>query len=301
MAAALAGCIVLGQLALGSGLVTHQHEVHWEPALLGHVNASLLSHRVWDSTVSWVNHEVHEIEMEFSTHKNVNKVTYVFLAMLFPCCGFDRCFMGQLLCGCLKFSTCGGFIVWAVLDYFFAFYLAVTMGSSVNNFGYQAEFDPTTIDGAFWVGLILFVLNAVQQMLSARNSVEQLKRQNELLETMENNSKGGAAKVSWMQQSMVLAPTFASRTLRKAGALSEQVTLPEVIGLFESLDKNGDGELSHQELREGLSALGTSEEQINTIMAVADSNEDGSIDRMEFLTAFGVQLQQTTTPRESNV
>jgi len=293
MATVLAGFVALGQVALGLGLVAHQgSDVDWAPALRGHANASLLSHRVWDSTATWVSHEVHEIEMQMATHEKVNKITYVLLAMLFPFCGFDRCFMGQVLCGCLKFSTCGGCICWAAVDYLFAFYVAVAMHRSVNQLGYQAQFDPATIDGAFWVGLALFILNALHQMIQVKHSHDQLQRQNEILTEMQNNSEG-AAEQNWLQQSLVLAPTFASRTLRKVGALSENVTLPEAIGLFESLDTNGDGELDYKELRDGLMALGASEEQINTIMQVADTNEDGHIDRMEFLQAFGVQIQPT--------
>ena len=38
------------------------------------------------------------------------------LATLLGLFGIDRCYLGYVTCGIFKFISCGGFVVWALLD-----------------------------------------------------------------------------------------------------------------------------------------------------------------------------------------
>lgn len=69
--------------------------------------------------------------------------------------GIDRCYMGQVLLGSLKGVTCGGFIIWAVIDYFVVGYYALMKTTSIGSFGYHAKFDQGAVEPAFWVFVLL--------------------------------------------------------------------------------------------------------------------------------------------------
>ena len=51
------------------------------------------------------------------THRNgVVLEVALCLSALAGCFGFDRCYLGYPTLGFLKFTTCGGFLIWWVLD-----------------------------------------------------------------------------------------------------------------------------------------------------------------------------------------
>ena len=57
---------------------------------------------------------------------------------------------------------------------------------------------------------------------------------------------------------------------------------------FIKFDKNGDGQLTHQELKEGIQSvpgIGLSIDDIEKAMSVIDSNNNGVIDYTEFIAA----------------
>merc|ERR1740117_2689263 len=46
-----------------------------------------------------------------------NKLVMMLIQMFgLGCCGIDRCYMGQVCCGVVKFITLGGLTVWAAID-----------------------------------------------------------------------------------------------------------------------------------------------------------------------------------------
>merc|ERR1712228_1107580 len=58
-----------------------------------------------------------EIELPPIDGTGVNKVLWVCAALIFGCCGLDRCLMGQVCCGCVKCLTLGGLGLWVTVDY----------------------------------------------------------------------------------------------------------------------------------------------------------------------------------------
>lgn len=64
--------------------------------------------------------------------------------------------------------------------------------------------------------------------------------------------------------------------------------ITELRGAFTKFDKNGDGQLTHQELLEGIQSvpeINLSIDDIEKAMSVIDSNNNGVIDYTEFIAA----------------
>lgn len=64
--------------------------------------------------------------------------------------------------------------------------------------------------------------------------------------------------------------------------------ITELRGAFTKFDKNGDGQLTHQELKEGIQSvpdIKLSIDDIEKAMSVIDSNNNGVIDYTEFIAA----------------
>merc|ERR1740121_101096 len=246
---------------------------------------------VWNGTLAgFVEAGVHEIEFEMADQVNVDKVLYVFLTMVLGC-GCDRCFMGQVGCGVLKFVTCGGCGVWALIDYILAMYLAVTKRESVNALGYSATFDPKTIDGAFYVSLIILVLHCIVRPMAQQRVVQpvvvQVEQHESLAKFHEDAAKEGRRfSVPLQHQALAFVPSPLVRTLRTIGAVSEQVTTPELIACFDRLDTNNDGVLDRAEVQTGLLALGASPEEVDAVLRSADNDGSGRISKIEFLQEF---------------
>merc|ERR1719181_2490980 len=123
----------------------------------------------------------HEIMMTNDEPPKVDKVLYVMFAMIFGCCGCDRCFMGQVLYGCIKGFTFGGFLVWHIIDYFTCVYCALAKMEKIDMMGYHATFKKSSVDHAFYACIILLVLNIFQQIQAHRNHRAQMEAQTELL------------------------------------------------------------------------------------------------------------------------
>merc|ERR1719326_1335850 len=76
-------------------------------------------------------------------------------------------------------------------------------------------------------------------------------------------------------QSLAYIPTRLTAGLRKAGMVTEHPTIPELIALFDQLDKDGDGQLDRDEIQQGLSAMGVTEENVDEMIKSADTDGDG--------------------------
>merc|ERR1712146_474478 len=84
-------------------------------------------------------------------------------------------------------------------------------------------------------------------------------------------------------KAMSVLPTPMTKMLRKAGVAPKDPTLPELLAAFKKLDKDGDGQLDKEELKEALTCMGVSDEDIQTMMDEADTDKDGKISKDEFL------------------
>jgi len=68
--------------------------------------------------------------------------------------------------------------------------------------------------------------------------------------------------------------------------VTEKPTTPELLALFANMDKDGDGQLDREEVKEGLSAMGVSDEDADAMIKSADTDGDGKISKNEWLINF---------------
>jgi len=68
--------------------------------------------------------------------------------------------------------------------------------------------------------------------------------------------------------------------------VTEKPTTPELLALFAKMDKDGDGQLDREEIKEGLSAMGVSDEDADAMIKSADTDGDGKISKNEWLVNF---------------
>lgn len=251
-----------------------------------------------------------EVEMIKDKPVKVNKVGWVLLAMIFGCCGCDRCYMGQIMLGCLKCFTFGGCFIWHFIDYFVAVFSALTKAKDIKMVGYNHVFEGDSIGGAFWVCLVMFLIQAIQQFNSYQAMKMQQQQQKAMFDAMseaqaaaDTNRKPAAEgqpaaqpeaptnDIPTSHQSLGFIPTVLTRNLRSAGLVPEKPTIPELIAAFEKLDKNGDGQLDPEEIKVGLKAMGATDESVEEMIKIADTDGDGQISKQEFLIAWSKKTE----------
>merc|ERR1712045_109137 len=101
----------------------------------------------------------------------VNKVILALLCGLFTCCGAEHCYLGQTCLGVTKALTLGGVGIWAIIDWVHIMQNSLTRGTSISGLGLNAEFDPSTVDGAFWVGAVFVGLGVLSCCVSCIRNI----------------------------------------------------------------------------------------------------------------------------------
>jgi len=238
---------------------------------------------LWNN--AFANRIQHEIEMKAEPVK-VNKIIWVILAMGFGCCGCDRCFMGQILLGCCKGLTLGGFGIWMLVDYWVCVVSAFQKSGTINMVGYHKVFEKSSIDGAFYLAMIFLIMQIMANYNQSRaiNSMLQLQRERQEAMAKEfTETNDSMNDIPTRHQSLAYIPTRLTAGLRKAGLVTEKPTIPELIALFDKMDKDGDGQLDREEIKEGLSAMGVSDEDVDEMIKSADTDGDGKISKNEWL------------------
>merc|ERR1719384_291091 len=91
------------------------------------------------------------------TAKPKNKVILVLCTGFFALCGVHRCFLGQILLGMVQGFTLGGLGIWAFVDWTCVMGNALQNATSIDLVGMKAEFEPSTVDWAFWIAMSLIV------------------------------------------------------------------------------------------------------------------------------------------------
>jgi len=99
-----------------------------------------------------------------------NKVILAAINMMaWGLCGLDRCYMQQPLAGTLKFLTCGGFGIWAIVDYVVITINCLQSLESIDAVGFQARFQKEDIRLSWWITVILFICQVVAGLLSPKH------------------------------------------------------------------------------------------------------------------------------------
>jgi len=262
---------------------------------------------IWNNTFTTLMQN--DVEMVKAKPPKVNKMVYVLLCMTLGCCGCDRCFMGQICLGVCKGITGGGFLIWQFIDYFVALISALTQAEDIDMMGYHATFEKDSIHNAFYVAIFLFGINVINVLRQSSSGVQQRNSQNgqqeALLEAIEayeailqqqarstraadNRAadKKASLDIPMRHQSLAYLPTTFTKGLRKAGIVTENPTIPELIAAFDKMDVNGDGQLDHEEIKEGMKAMGASDEKVDKMIKAADTAGDGKISKNEFLISY---------------
>ena len=112
--------------------------------------------------------------------------------------------------------------------------------------------------------------------------VEMMKMNNEA------NSSGGepahdSIDILVPHQSLAYIPTAFTKGLRKAGIVTEKPTVPELIAAFDRIDKDGDGQLDREEIKEAMAAMDINDDTVDEMIKAADTDGDGKISKNEFL------------------
>eukprot|EP00929_Paragymnodinium_shiwhaense_P018664 TRINITY_DN12978_c0_g1_i1.p1 TRINITY_DN12978_c0_g1~~TRINITY_DN12978_c0_g1_i1.p1 ORF type:complete len:237 (+),score=39.27 TRINITY_DN12978_c0_g1_i1:106-816(+) len=81
--------------------------------------------------------------------------------------GMDRCYMNQPILGTIKLGTCGGLAVWALIDWVVLLLNLLMKSKSIHLLGFNAEWEPETIDAAFWIPIVCIGFSAIGKMCTA--------------------------------------------------------------------------------------------------------------------------------------
>ncbi|CAE7807593.1 PHO91 [Symbiodinium sp. CCMP2456] len=185
-----------------------------------------------------------------------SKVMLIFVVFLgLGFCGLDHCLVGNFILGTLKLLTVGGFGFWFLLDWMLIVFNCVNQYSTLSGFGWDVVFTPCSlpatpgqrsIEDACRIGQVTCLLHApfVFALLKAKLQ--------------------GRSVQSSVQQPAQSTVAF----LRQKGIVSESPASWEIDHVFEASDKNRDGFVTAQELKEGLASLGCeiSDQQLAELM-----------------------------------
>ncbi|CAE6933020.1 PHO91 [Symbiodinium natans] len=195
-------------------------------------------------------------EYELTERQGQSKVMLIFVVFLgLGFCGVDHCLVGNFILGTLKLLTVGGFGFWFLLDWMLIVFNCVNQYGTLTGFGWDVVFTPCSIEDACRIGQVTCLLHApfVFTLIKAKVS--------------------GRSVQSSVQQPAQSTVAF----LRQKGLVSESPASWEVDHVFEALDKNRDGLVTSQELKEGLATLGCeiTDEQVAQLMASAPNGQGG--------------------------
>jgi hypothetical protein len=255
-------------------------------------NTLTFSQSIWNNTIT--NLVQRDIEMVKSKPPKVNKIYYVLFTMIFGMCGCDRCFMGQICLGTVKGFTLGGLFVWQFLDYVVCCVNALQSESDIHEMGYHATFTKDSIGSAFYVCAVFLTFQVINYCHTISTTRQQMKMQQEQQEALmkammelkdEPDQPQEDLDIPMRHQSLAYIPTAFTKGLRKAGVVTEKPTIPELIASFDQMDKDGDGQLDHEEIKEAMAAMGIDDDAVDEMIKAADTDGDGKISKNEFLIA----------------
>lgn len=271
--------MMVAQACFCSGAVLRQTKLHVESSMHTQSNASMMfmfSQGLWNNTIT--NMIQTEIEMtQAKASEPFNKVVYVLATIMFPL-GCDRCVMGQFCLGTVKAMTFGGFFVWAIVDYWLCLINAISKEKDINAVWYKFVWKEDTIEPAYTIWLVVLGFQLLSFLIK---SYQAYQAQRMISQIMAQAAQQPNATVR--ERSFAVAPTMLMRNLRQAGFVKEKPTMAELIAQFKAMDKNGDGQLDHDELKGALAAMGTSDGDVDEMIKNVDKDGDGKVSIDEFL------------------
>jgi len=199
---------------------------------------------------AWASSSLAQAQAEYelgSERRGQSKVMLIFVVFLgLGFCGLDHCLVGNFILGTLKLLTVGGFGFWFLLDWMLIVFNCVNQYSTLSGFGWDVVFTPCSIEDACRIGQVTCLLHAPFVLALLKAKVQ------------------GRSVQSSVQQPAQSTVAF----LRQKGIVSESPASWEIEHVFEASDKNRDGFVTAQELKEGLASLGCeiSDQQLAKLM-----------------------------------
>jgi len=284
---------LLAQVFDSSSAVVRQTDIGAISSLRIQSNDSIMtsfSQSIWNTTISNFIQKEFEVQQPLPSDQPqpVNKFIWLVLAWAFGFCGFDRCFMGQIILGVVKGCTLGGLLVWAFADYGLALVSALLKEKEIHVLGYDAVFEEKSVKYAYYLGVVLLVWSFVDlcYKLQAASNTRQCQAEQQ---------KQFEADIPTHHQALVYMPTRLAKGLRTVGLVPGTPTIPELITVFEEIDKDGDGQLDRAELEQAMRKIGASDSTVEEMIKEADVDGDGKISKQEFLQSM-VKAQTPSTP-----
>jgi len=218
--------------------------------------------------------------------------------------------MGQICLGVVKGLTLGGLGLWQFLDYVVCCVNALQSEPDIHTMGYHATFTKDSIGPSFYICAVFLTLQVINYCNTISTTRQQMamqqEQQEDLMKAMmehnaqvilgaksdERNAQGAKSDepqedlgIPMRHQSLAYIPTAFTKGLRKAGIVTEKPTIPELIAAFDAMDKDGDGQLDHDEIKEAMNAMGIDDDAVDEMIKAADTDGDGKISKNEFLIA----------------
>lgn len=283
---------LIAQIIDTSGAVVRQADFRTESSLRIHTSSSMMftfPEHIWNNTMSnLMQREIQLPPLEPANRPMVNKLFWLILAAFFGMCGLDRCYLGQICCGCVKLFTLGGFSLWAILDYVVCIISALRKDKEINipHLWLTAVFEEDWNECAFWTAIVLIIFYIYRCSSEIRAIQRQRATQDRLQTKLEQDfwtTDEQEIDIPRRHQSLAYMPSALTRGLRQSGFVQDMPTIPELIAAFDKIDKDGDGTLDRDEMREAMGVMGVSDETIDAMIKSADTDGDGKISQSEFL------------------
>jgi len=204
-----------------------------------------------------VTRDLHELEYELHAPASGphSKIALAIVSMLgLGMCGIDRCCMGQIFIGCMKGMTFGGFGIWFLIDYVVIIINCLSSSYKLDTAAWYTSFTPSGVDTAFYIVLVWLVVKVLASCFGHRT-----------------------------------AKHYSSKGL---GSLKATLRAYQILGVspweFSAFDKDGDGCVSAAELKAGVARLSMplSDEDVQQLIKMADKNGDGKLQVEELKEAF---------------
>jgi len=102
-------------------------------------------------------------------------------------------------------------------------------------------------------------------------------------DTMRCKSSAAAILTNWVVSTVIYIQIYKGSKATPIDPETEVAKQAKVLAIFKSWDVNGDGTISHDELKAALLKIGMHEKQIHAAFEKADANKDGLVDYEEFI------------------
>lgn len=188
-----------------------------------------------------------EVHLENAGKEPVNKLVLALISLFhFGFWGIDRCFAGQYLLGIAKGFTCGGFLIWWMIDYCIILFNCLLSYDQVTVMGWNHKFSEPFVGYSFYFSIFMVLFNILSSACAPKNKVK--------------------------------------CALRRNGIVSSNPTAEEIASLFHMWDADGSGSIDTKEIQAAMAYLGVpvTDDEAKKMIKECDFDGNGTLDMNEF-------------------